>query len=304
MRPVTYREQKGAGDRLRRKAARVIAQIRRLDAEGVRTTVKAVDEVRKEIRRTIRDAGDFSTFHLRSIQGEVNDLLSRFAETHPAEMRRFMDEGFELGLAKLDEPLAAARVAVQLPTITLEQVSAAALVPAHYGELIRGVSDQARELITREITLGAMGAKTPNEVMKGIDAAFGRPGVRKGISLRAESIARTELKRVQSFATDARLKQAAEVVKELEQEWAWSGVSRIEHAMADGQTRKIGRPFDVGGEGLMFPRDPAGSPENTINCGCDAIPFLRGISEERAGLTAAQAGDIIEGGGRSMLLAA
>ncbi|KKL61997.1 hypothetical protein LCGC14_2189620, partial [marine sediment metagenome] len=41
-----------------------------------------------------------------------------------------------------------------------------------------------------------------------------------------------------------------------------------------------------------------------INCGCDAIPFLRGISEERPGLSVVQAGDIIEGGGRSMLLAA
>jgi hypothetical protein len=37
---------------------------------------------------------------------------------------------------------------------------------------------------------------------------------------------------------------------------------------ADGQVRKANEPFDVGGEELMYPRDPSGSPENTINCHC------------------------------------
>jgi hypothetical protein len=30
--------------------------------------------------------------------------------------------------------------------------------------------------------------------------------------------------------------------------------------------------FDVGGEQLQFPGDPAGAPENVINCHCVSIP--------------------------------
>lgn len=301
---VTYREGRGAGQRLRRKAAQVIKQIQRHDQASLRTTAKAVDEVRKEVRRSIQEAGEFTTFHLRAIEGSLDEALAGFRELYPAEMRQLMDEGFRLGVDKVDEPLRAARVAVELPTLTLEQVSAAALVPEHFVGLVSGLADEARRKVMSEVRLGAMGAKTPLEVMKGIDAAFGRTGGPRGFTFRAETIARTELKRVQSFASNARLEAAREVVGELEREWVWSGVSRVEHALADGQTRKVGEPFDVGGEQLMFPRDPAGSPENTILCGCDEIPFIRGISEERPGLTSSEARDIIEEGGRPVPLAA
>jgi hypothetical protein len=33
-------------------------------------------------------------------------------------------------------------------------------------------------------------------------------------------------------------------------------------------------PFVVGGEELMYPRDPNGSAENTINCSCLLYPAI------------------------------
>lgn len=42
------------------------------------------------------------------------------------------------------------------------------------------------------------------------------------------------------------------------------------HAQADGQKVPKEQPFNVGGEALMFPRDPNGSPSNIINCRCEA----------------------------------
>lgn len=44
--------------------------------------------------------------------------------------------------------------------------------------------------------------------------------------------------------------------------------TRDSHAMTDGQEVPIDQPFDVGGESLDYPGDPAGSAENTINCRC------------------------------------
>ena len=49
--------------------------------------------------------------------------------------------------------------------------------------------------------------------------------------------------------------------------------TRDDHAEADGQIVAMGEPFTVGGESLMYPGDPDGSPENTISCRC-TVAFL------------------------------
>ena len=52
----------------------------------------------------------------------------------------------------------------------------------------------------------------------------------------------------------------------------WNAVmdsaTREAHADADGQTVGLNDTFEVGGESLTGPGDPAGSDENTINCRC------------------------------------
>lgn len=46
------------------------------------------------------------------------------------------------------------------------------------------------------------------------------------------------------------------------------GHERPAHKRAEGQTRSLTDTFQVGGEDLRFPGDPAGSPANVINCRC------------------------------------
>ena len=41
--------------------------------------------------------------------------------------------------------------------------------------------------------------------------------------------------------------------------------TRHTHAAADGQKVRKGQSFNVGGESLKYPGDPAGSAGNTIN---------------------------------------
>lgn len=47
--------------------------------------------------------------------------------------------------------------------------------------------------------------------------------------------------------------------------------TRETHAAADGQTVPVNEAFDVGGESLMFPGDPAGSAGEVVNCRCTLI---------------------------------
>lgn len=46
------------------------------------------------------------------------------------------------------------------------------------------------------------------------------------------------------------------------------GSERAAHRRANGQTRSLTDSFQVGGEDLRFPGDPAGRPDNVINCRC------------------------------------
>ena len=44
------------------------------------------------------------------------------------------------------------------------------------------------------------------------------------------------------------------------------------HRAANGQTVGIHEDFIVGGAALAFPGDPAGPPEEVINCRCVSVP--------------------------------
>lgn len=88
---------------------------------------------------------------------------------------------------------------------------------------------------------------------------------------RAETIARTEVGAAQNFG------RSAEMENQGVKKRVWIAIfsnTRDAHAEADGQIVAVDEPFQVGGESLDYPGDPAGSPENTINCQCSVSPTL------------------------------
>lgn len=88
---------------------------------------------------------------------------------------------------------------------------------------------------------------------------------------RAMTIARTETHKAANTAQYHRASVAAQESElEVVVEWISTNDGRVRdnHKHADGQTRQIGQPFNVGGELLMYPSDPKGSAANVINCRC------------------------------------
>lgn len=87
---------------------------------------------------------------------------------------------------------------------------------------------------------------------------------------RAAVIARTETLSSMNHAAFEVYKAAGVPYK------SWStildGRERDTHNHAHGQRVRIDEPFDVGGDQLMFPGDPSGSPSEIINCRCTVLP--------------------------------
>lgn len=84
---------------------------------------------------------------------------------------------------------------------------------------------------------------------------------------RAQTIARTETHSASTFAAQSSAEATGlSLVK------VWTSArgerTRPDHDEADGQRRALNEPFIVGGELLMYPADPVGSPEQVINCRC------------------------------------
>jgi len=99
----------------------------------------------------------------------------------------------------------------------------------------------------------------------------------KGGSLaryRSRVIARTEAHASAGAANEA---AAASLGIPLKKEWVaarQAGRTRDDHLDADGQVVALDQPFIVGGERLMYPSDPSGSPENVINCRCSSVHIV------------------------------
>jgi SPP1 gp7 family putative phage head morphogenesis protein len=89
---------------------------------------------------------------------------------------------------------------------------------------------------------------------------------------RAQTIARTETFSVVNQAHIETYRMNGVEWKE----WLTAGDERVRdmHVAADGQITKLDDYFNVGGEYLMYPGDPNGSPENIINCRCVSLPVI------------------------------
>lgn len=118
-------------------------------------------------------------------------------------------------------------------------------------------------------------------VAEGLDVRGQAEAVRRVLDIngsenwpaRARTIAVTEVNRAWNFGVLAHgLTVQQDLRVQVLKRWDSKEDTRVRaaHEEADGQVRPISQPFIVGGEALMAPLDPSGSPSMVINCRCRA----------------------------------
>lgn len=125
--------------------------------------------------------------------------------------------------------------------------------------------DQIRAVIVAAEAAGLSQRELAARIRRGVPdlpgTGFWSPQVRSQI------IARTEVHTASTVASEEAAK-ATGVVEAKEWVAAEDARTREDHSEADGQVVNIDSSFDVGGTKLAFPGEPAGPPEQVINCRC------------------------------------
>lgn len=94
------------------------------------------------------------------------------------------------------------------------------------------------------------------------------------LKLRGDTIGRTEALASLNAAQHESLKQLVETGKvqanQIRRIWSSARDLRVRnaHRFAEGQSVGLNENFNVGGRFMAYPGDPAGGPENVINCRC------------------------------------
>ena len=127
---------------------------------------------------------------------------------------------------------------------------------------ITSVAETTRQQIVNQITRGQQAGEGIDDIAKRIAGNVGIISRHRGAL-----IARTETHGAANYGADGAARATG---LKLRKEWvaAEDERTRPDHNEANGQIVDMDQAFDVGGEALMYPGDPAGSAGNIINCRC------------------------------------
>lgn len=256
---------------------RLIAQAEQMQETQVAKAIKRLDVARKQVAAAVGET-EWELYRLPKLKAAVDSAMKDFAAGYAKELTRDQKEFWGFGQEMVDAPISTVGITAVIPAIDTALLVA---MQSYSANLVKSLGADAAGKIYNEMAMGLMGQKSPFEVMQAVGTNLTDKGIFSSLAARAETITRQECGRILEAASQERLKAASEVVPGLKKQWQHgvSRVPRLSHIAAVGQIRDVDEPFMVGGEALMYPRDPAGSPGNTINCSCYTVPYMAGWSE-------------------------
>ncbi|HLZ93365.1 MAG TPA: phage minor head protein [Candidatus Acidoferrum sp.] len=242
--------------------------------------MELLEEARKRIVGDISnvDPQSFKSAQLRLLAKQIDGAMDKFRAEFTGAVTSAQSDAYDLGGISMAHPLDAAG----MPTGTVAGISESALSIAqgYTADLIAGLSKDAAGKLNAAIQRAFLGGQSVSDIIAQVGRALAGDkftGLFGPIGDRAETVALNEILRVHSMAGQARLEDLQQQVPSVKKQWIHimaARVPRIAHIHASGQVRAVDEPFSVGGEELMYPRDPNGSPENTINCHCLLAPYV------------------------------
>lgn len=151
----------------------------------------------------VRDGEEkWNPFWLKRLQDAVGEVARDQAHTYGRDLGHFAPLAFDLGQDLVDGPVKALRFDFTAPRIRAADVGIAANWSP---DLIRGMSDHARDVVAEQIRLSMMTGDPPQKLMKTLAGRITTDGTPfRSVQYRAELITRTEINRVHALGNQHR----------------------------------------------------------------------------------------------------
>jgi hypothetical protein len=251
-----------------------------LSPEARLRILKLLDEANRQILSDLNQvmAGSYSAARLQMMKTQVDRAMAEFSSQAASQVAALELKAYRTTALSVDSTVAAGTGGVLVQPVI--DRSALQVVQGYTADLITGLSHDASAKINAAIQRGFLGGADLQETVRAIGGALedGKfSGLFSEVGKRAMSIATNEVMRVHSLASVSRINALSQTHPGLGKRWLHIPVALVPrpgHLLADGQIRKPDEPFLVEGEELMYPRDPSGSADNTINCHCLVQPYL------------------------------
>jgi len=271
-----------------RKLRDIAKQARNIEDNTYRAMSQALksywSNLNRELASLATDRWGRMTVHQ---MGQIKDYCASSIPALQAQLQEILKSGqsqiWELGTKTAIDSLSALGLQIGgAPIFSPEQFKVATAFSA---DLISNVTSDMLGKINAQLGLAALGGKTPFDAMKGIEEILGIK-TDKGVAYKAERIYRTEVNRIYSIANRSQIEKLGEEYGErLLHGWIAAEDERTRETHLEAHERyspqagepiPYNEPFIIrrpgGGEDrMMCPLDPAGSPENTINCRCQEV---------------------------------
>lgn len=237
-------------------------------------------------RRLLENIGSkWELQHYEAVRRESEQLLAEIERVLEADLRETILGAGELGRELADEAIGGLIRLFTTPRLSFGFITEAVNASAN---LVRGITEEIRKNIDREIDQGIQGIKTGIEVVKSIAGVKEFTGIAfKTAEQRAADIWETEASRIINMATIERYKEYDEQAEqELFKYWLGSGLSNMRETH-----RKIWKETDPeqGGTPIPFKKDfrlsdgerafgpqaPTLSAKNVIHCHCRLIVLTK-----------------------------
>lgn len=269
--------------------ATLMAQ-RALEDEAVREQLRLLVNMRRSVLRALGEASGFRLFNLSQVLAAIDRAIVENRGLAERLASSATTRAYRLGTELVDRAmLTLGRAAGGLASISPELLSAVLDVT---NDQLRSVWSELGTGLKATVRRAALGVTDPNRAIGEVARALRSSRPFANAPVDAERIIRTEVNRTFSIATQKRMDQSDERLGGvLKKYWLDADDDRVRNAhrvageqyglRGDPGPIPVSKPFIVGGEKLMFPRDPKGSAANTIQCRCVSVPYVEDVSDVR-----------------------
>lgn len=267
---------------LKTKVNQAINDLKRVDKNVTKDIMGSLRKLKLDIADGLKDVVRFQSPYYRAILDEIDFKIDEFSSRMQKAIRDGQNVSFGAGEKVSDDIFKTVQLAYGIPKLSDELIATAQEFTT---DLITNMTDQMKDDIAKSLRRSLLTGEDSYNAARGIDKIIG-VNKRLGYMNRSDTIARTEIGRAFSMARQAKDEEVVKIVPSMKKQWITTQTERVRdkdmgggrgfvsHKDAHGQIRKVDEPFDVGGEQLMYPRDPAGKPENIINCMCVSVPYM------------------------------